>query len=111
MSPSDRNLINAYIDGGVVVAGVIPGRPNDLFGASAMYARYSDAVRAFDRDTVAFTGIPGPIRDYEANLELNYTAQIVPGLYVQPLVARIWHPSGDASRNAIVTGVRSLWRF
>jgi len=111
VSPSDRNLINAYIDGGIVFAGLIPNRPDDTFGASAIYARYSDAVRAFDRDTIAFTEIPGPIRDYEANLEINYNAQIVPGWYVQPNVQRIWHPSGDSSRNAIVTGVRSIWRF
>ena len=111
MSPSDRNLINAYIDGGIVFAGLIPNRPDDQFGASAIYARFSDAVRAFDRDAIAFTGIPGPIRDYEANLEINYGAQIVPGWYVQALVTRIWHPNGDASRNAVVTGVRSLLRF
>ena len=111
MSPSDRNLINAYIDGGVVFGSLIPGRPDDKFGFNAMYARFSDAVRAFDRDTIAFTGLPGVIRDYEANLELNYTAQIVPGLYVQPLVTRVWHPSGDSSKNALVMGVRSLWRY
>ena len=110
-SPSDRNLINAYIDGGVTFAGLVPGRPDDKFGASAIYARFSDAVRDFDRDTIAFTGVPGPIRDYEANLELNYLAQIVPGWYIQPNVQRIWHPNGDKSRNAVVTGVRSLWRF
>ena len=68
-------------------------------------------MRDFDRDTVAFTGVPGPIRDYEANLEISYQAQIVPGLWVQPLVTRVWHPNGDKSRNAVVTGVRSLWRF
>ena len=111
MSPSDRNLINAEIDGGIVFAGMIPSRPDDKFGVTALYARYSDAVRAFDRDTIAFTGVPGVIRDYEANLEISYQAQIVPGWYVQPLVTRIWHPSGDSSRNAVVTGVRSIWRF
>jgi porin len=111
MSPSDRNLIDAYIDGGIVFAGLIPNRPDDKFGVSAIYARFSDAVRAFDRDTIAFAGIPGPVRDYEANLELSYSAQIVPGWTIHPNVQRIWHPSGDGSRNAVVTGVRSLWRF
>ena len=111
ISPSDRNLIDRYIDGGIVFAGLIPNRPHDQFGASAIYSRFSDAVRAFDRDTIAFTGIPGPIRDYEANLEINYAAQIIPGWYVQPVVTRIWHPRGDSSRNATVAGVRSVWRF
>ena len=111
ISPSDRNLINAYIDGGIVFAGLIPKRPDDKFGASAIYAKFSDSVRGFDQDTVLLTGVSGPIRDYEANLELTYQAQIIPGWYVQPNLQFIWHPSGDASKNATVMGARSLWRF
>jgi carbohydrate-selective porin OprB len=30
---------------------------------------------------------------------------------VQPNLQFIWHPSGDASKNATVAGVRSQWRF
>jgi porin len=111
ISPSDRNLISAYIDGGIVFAGLIPQRPADKFGASVIYAKFSDSVRAFDRDTVLLTGVPTPIRDYEANLELSYAAQIVPGWIVQPNLQFIWHPSGDASRNATVVGARSIWRY
>jgi porin len=111
ISPSDHNLISAYIDGGVVFAGLIPKRPDDKFGASVMYSRFSDSVRAFDRDTVLLTGVPGPIRDYEANLELTYVAEIVPGWTVQPNLQFIWHPNGDATRNATVIGARSLWRY
>jgi porin len=110
-SPTDRNLINAYVDGGVVFDGLIPQRPNDKFGASVIYARYSDSVRAFDRDTAAFTGVAGPVRDYETNLELSYMAEIVPGWTVQPTLQFVWHPSGDAARNATVAGVRSMWRY
>jgi porin len=110
-SPSDRNLVNAYVDGGIVFSGMIPQRPNDKFGAGFIYARFSDSIRAFDRDTVAFTGVPGVIRDYEANLELTYTAQIVPGWWLQPNLQFIWHPSGDSSLNATVVGARSLWRY
>ncbi len=110
-SPSDRNQINAYIDGGIIFAGFIPNRPKDRFGAGVIYARFSDSVRAFDRETIAFTGVPGPIRDYETNLELSYQAQIVPGWIVQPNLQFIWHPNGDASRNAMVVGVRSQWRY
>jgi porin len=111
ISPSDRNLVDAYLDGGVVFAGLIPQRPRDKFGASFIYARFSDAVRAFDRDTIAFTGVPGPIRDYEANIELTYMAQIVPGWTMQPNLQFILHPNGDASRNATVVGARSIWRY
>jgi porin len=110
ISPSDRNLIDRYLDGGVVFAGMIPGRPDDRFGASVIYARYSNAARAFDQDRLSF-GLPGFVRDYETNLELTYMAQIVPGWTVQPDLQFVWHPSGDASRNAIVGGVRSVWRY
>jgi porin len=111
ISPSDRNLIDRYIDGGVVFAGLIPQRPHDRFGAAVIYAKFSDSVRAFDRDTVLFTGVPTPIRDYETNLELTYIAQIVPGWTVQPNLQFVWHPNGDATKNATVMGARSIWRY
>jgi porin len=110
-SPSDRNLVDVYVDGGIVFAGMIPQRPNDKFGAGFIYARFSDSIRAFDRDTIAFTGVPGIVRDYEANIELTYMAQIVPGWTLQPNLQFIFHPSGDSSLNATVVGARSLWRY
>jgi porin len=111
ISPSDRNLIDRYIDGGVVFAGLVPQRPDDKFGASVIYARFSNSVRAFERDQLLFSGVPGVVRDFEANLELTYQAQIVPGWLVQPVLTFIWHPDGDATKNALVTGVRSIWRY
>ena len=50
VSPSDRNLISFYLDGGVQVSGFCDARPNDKFGIAATYAKISDAARAFDRD-------------------------------------------------------------
>jgi porin len=111
LSPSDRSLVDAYIDGGIVFAGMIPGRPDDSVGASVIYTHYSDSVRAYDLDAVRYGAPPHPIRDFEANLELTYQAQIVPGWTVQPDLQYVWHPSGDASRNAVVAGVRSVWRY
>lgn len=111
VSPSDQNVVSVFVDGGILFSGMVPGRPDDKFGASAMYTRFSDSIREFDRQTVSFTGVPGPVRDYEANLEFTYMAQIVPGWTVQPVLTRVWHPNGDRSRNAVVTGARSIWRF
>jgi porin len=110
ISPSDRNLVDRYIDGGIVFANLIPQRPHDRFGAAFIYSRFSNSVRAFDQDQVLF-GTPVPIQDYEANLELNYQAQIVPGWWVQPNFQYVWHPNGDRTRNATVMGLRSLWRY
>jgi porin len=111
ISPSDQNPIDRYIDGGVVFAGFIPGRKDDRFGVGVIYSRFSNSLRAHDRDQILFSGAPGVIRDFETNLEFSYVAQIVAGWTVQPIVARIWHPSGDASRNATVVGVRSQWQY
>jgi porin len=111
VSPSDRNLFDAYIDSGIVFAGLIPHRPQDRFGASVIYARFSNSVRGFDQDQIMFSGVPGTVSDYEANLELTYVAQIVPGWTVQPDFQYIWHPSGEAGRDAIVVGIRSKWTF
>lgn len=110
-SPSDRNPVNAYVDGGIVFAGLIPGRPNDWFGASVIHTRFSDGVRGFDLDTIALTRRPVPVRDHETNLELSYSAEVVPGWTVQPDLQFVWHPNGDARRNATVAGVRSQWRY
>ena len=107
-SPSDRNQIDFYVDGGIVFNGLVPGRPEDKFGASIIYARFSDALRAFDKNQIAFTGMPGVVQDYEANLELTYVFEIVPGWTVRPVVTKVWHPSGGIYPNALVTGVRSL---
>ena len=58
-----------------------------------------------------FPGMPGVVHDYEMNLELTYSAQIVPGWTVQPMLAYVWHPSGGDWPNALVVGGRSIWRF
>jgi porin len=111
LSPSDRNLFDAYVDGGIVFAGFVPNRPQDRFGVSAIYARFSNSVRAFDQDQIVFTGLPGTVRDYEANIEVSYVAQIVPGWTLQPDFQYISHPSGQGGRDAKVIGVRSKWTY
>jgi len=111
VSPSDRNLVSFYADGGVVFAGMIASRPDDKFGFGVIYSRFSDSVRAFDRDVAAFTGLPVVVRDYELNIEATYLAQIRPGLTVQPVLTYVIHPNGDRSRNAVVGGMRTMVRF
>lgn len=111
LSPSDRNLVDLQLNGGIIFAGLIPGRPNDRFGASLVYSRFSSSAAAFGRDTINFGGAPGNVRDYEANLELSYVAQIVPGWTVQPDFQYIWHPNGQAGRDAKVMGLRTVLKF
>ncbi|MCC6777991.1 MAG: carbohydrate porin, partial [Hyphomicrobiales bacterium] len=75
------------------------------------YARFSNTVRAYQRDLVTLAGSTGPIQDHEMNIELTYAAQMTRGWSLQPVITWIRHPSGDAGRNAVVTGVRSMVRF
>lgn len=120
-SPSDRNLINFYLDGGIVASGMIPGRPEDKLGMTFIYSRISDNVRGLDRDTTVYSGIAQPIRDYELTLELSYLVQIRPGWTLQPDFQYIIHPGGrlphpdpsvdGALKNAMVFGLRSVIKY
>jgi porin len=118
VSPSDRNLISTYLDGGFLFTGFNDARPNDKFGIAATYARISDRARDLDRDVAFFTGTPYPIRDFEAILEVTYAAQIAPNFVVQPVFQYIAHPAGGAVdpndptqthriKDAVMLGVRT----
>jgi porin len=120
VSPSDRNLISAYVDGGAGVKGLLPSRADDVLTFGVAYARISSDATAADQDALAFNGPPFPIRDYEMVFELNYAAQIAPWWTVQPDLQYIVHPGGhvadpdDASAtvdNAFVAGIRSSIKF
>jgi porin len=113
ISPSDRNQVNVEIDGGIVFAGMIPKRPDDSFGASVIYSRFSNSIRAFDQEQINFGTLSTPPRDYEINLELTYVAEIIKGWVVQPVYTYIWHPSGTGIRypDAHVAGVRTIIRY
>jgi porin len=117
-SPSDRNLIDLYFDGGFLFTGFSEQRPNDRFGIAATYARISSDARQFDRDVRSFTGAPYPARDYEAILEINYQAEILPNFVMQPLFQYVMHPGGGVVdpgdptqshriKDAVVFGVRT----
>lgn len=116
-SPGDRNTAELYLDGGLKFAGFIHGRPDDTFGAAVAYARISGDARGLDRDNVAL-GNQSVVRDYEALIELSYTAQIVPGWTLQPDFQYIWHPGGridDANGkpigDAAVIGLRTTVNY
>ena len=121
-SPSDRNPIEFYLDGGVVFSGMLPARPDDKFGATFLFANISSAARALDRDAIAYSGIAMPVRDFEMTLALAYQAQIVPGWTLQPEVHYVIHPGGNVSdpgaaspatpiRDATVFALRSLIKY
>jgi porin len=118
ISAPDRNPVEFYLDGGIVFSGMLPKRPDDKVAATFLYSRISRDAAALDRDMIAFTGLPQPIRDYELNLALVYQAQIVPGWTIQPAFHYVFHPGGHvpdpnsavpvAIKDAAVFAVRSV---
>ena len=113
-SPSDRNQIDAYFDTGVVFTGMMPRRPNDVFGVGLAYTGISNDASAFDRDS----GL-SVIRNHEVFLEVSYTAEIVPGWTLQPDFQYIWNPGGNVPddtgtrpiKDATVLGIRTTISF
>lgn len=110
-SPSDRNQIDMYFDGGVTVTGPFAARPSDVFGIAFAYSKISDAAAGFDRDA----GTP-VIRSHEAVLEISYSAELLPGLNIMPDFQYFWNPGGripdeqgrEAIKDAAVLGVRTV---
>lgn len=93
-SPPDRNLIDLYLDGGIGVSGLVPGRPVDRFGVAAAFMRISGAARSLDRDVQYFEGMPTPVRSNETLIEMIYEAHIKPGWLLAPYFQYVFRPSG-----------------
>lgn len=120
-APADRNLVDLYLDAGVSSLGLIPGRPRDSFGIAAAFAKISSAAAAADIEMNLASGIAGPVRDFEAVVELTYQAEIVLGLAIQPTFQYIAHPGGNIAkpygdgmqpiRDAKVFGATTVVRF
>lgn len=118
VAPSDRNLVNFYADAGVNLTGVIGARPDDAFGFAVGYTHVSKAARALDVDFNVANGTTLPVRSSEWLMEATYSAQIVPGWTVQPLVQYIVRPGGGIANaagnrvaNATVIGVRTTLKY
>lgn len=119
-SPSDRNLISFYVDGGAGMKGFVAGRPDDVLTFGVAYAKISGDAVDTDRDALATNGPPQAIRDHEVVFELSYAAQLAPWWTLQPDLQYIVHPGGNVAdpndanatvSNAFVAGLRSTIKF
>ena len=114
-SPSDRNLIDAYLDGGIVFSGLNGARPNDKFGVTFLYSHLSNVGRGLDRDFAALSPARLTRRDYELAIEATYLAEIRPGWSIQPDLQYVIHPGGripqaagdPTPKNATIIGLRT----
>jgi porin len=119
-APSDRNLISFSADAGVSLKGPFTGRDNDTVGFGYGFAQVSNVAAALDRDTVAFSGTPSPVRSSESFVELTYQYQVAPWWQVQPDIQYTFLPGGgiaDPNRpgkrigNELVLGARTTITF
>ena len=94
-SPSDRNQIDFYADVAIVATGLFASRPSDVFGVALAYSGISDDAAGFDRDS----GLSA-VRNHETVLEVSYTAEILPGLTIQPDFQYYWNPGGNVPLDA-----------
>jgi porin len=92
-APSDRNLVDLYLDAGLVYKGPF-GRADDQIGLSVAHAGVGRAAIGFDADVARFTGTPYPIRSGETNLELTYRFQLAPWWQLQPDFQYVFNPGG-----------------
>ena len=93
-------------------AGLVPNRPDDVFGVAGAYGKISNALRGFERES------GGLVQDYEAMIEVTYQAALMPGWTIQPDIQYIFHPGGNIAdanglptKNALVLGVRTSMAF
>lgn len=110
-SPDEQNLINSYVDTGVLFSGFVPGRKDDTFGTAFAYGHVSNdfhRAQINDGETIA--------SDYEAVIEVMYTAKIRPGFSISPDFQYTFHPGGRVpsednplvpEEDAAVFGVRT----
>lgn len=102
-SLSDRNPVDLNFDGGIVFAGLLPVRPDDVLSFGAAYSRISDRARALDADAVLFNGA-GLVRSAERIFSINYQAQVMPGWQVDLDFQRFVNPSGGVANPTSPTG-------
>ncbi len=112
-APSDRNLVDYSVDGGVNWQAPFASRPNDIASFGLEWARVSDAASKLDGDTALYAGHALPIRRWEAAFELTYQVQVVPGWQMQPDLQYVVRPGGGiaGAGDALVLGLRSVITF
>lgn len=111
IAPSDRSVLEYYLEGGLTYTGLLPGRDADGIGVAVVYGRMSRDSRALVADANAFTGGDDPLPDFEMVVESTYSIQISPAMTIQPVVSYLIHPGGFPGYDALVLGLRATMDF
>jgi porin len=115
-NPSDRNLIELHMDGGLTYAGPF-GRDGDTIGVGLSYEQVSAGQRDLASDFGNLNGFVPPEPDFESVLEFSYQAQVTSWWIVQPDLQWVIHPGGrvlnlsnpraSLGEGAVVLGLRT----
>jgi porin len=110
-APSDRNVVSAFADGGLVYSGPF-GRPDDGVGIGFAVAQTS----ATSLDGLGRTEVR--LGKAEKSFEVTYQAQLAKGVQVQPDVQYVIDPAGGhvgpagrVTGDALVLGLRTTITF
>lgn len=119
-SPSNRNIVDLYADGGLALAAPFRGRDGDSIGLAISMARISPDLRSTVRSLMR-SGVPAAVPPpFEAVAEISYQAAVFGPLKLQPNLQYIVHPAGNALPpqtaagrvpDALVLGLRSAVFF
>lgn len=118
-APPDRNLVDAFVQGGLTFKAPFDGRDNDTVGFAVSWSHVSNDVSKANSYFAALTGQPVPVRRSETQLELTYQAQLAPWFQVQPDFQYIASPGGGVAnpltgrrvRDAAILAVRTNVTF
>jgi porin len=121
-SPSDRNLIDVYADGGVEFIGSSDQRPKEQAGSSRRLCPCLVAGAASTSISSSLLGLGWPPRSFESLVTAVYQYEVRSGWTPQPNFQYFTHPGGGATnplgsnpgrllRDAAVFGLRTVLKF
>lgn len=92
IAPPDRNFVSWYMDGGFGIAGLVPGRPDDVLTFGVAHSNVSRDEAARVRSAWRLFGYPTKVRSGNIVYELTYTAKLTPWWSLQPDLQYISYP-------------------
>jgi len=112
MAPSDRNLTDLELDGGLLYRGLIPTRDWDTLAVAYSYLEFSkDIRRAQEQINQMAPGTFVPV-DAEQLVEVSYKIQATAWWTIQPSLQWVIHPGGSSAiDNACAFILQTTLRF
>lgn len=105
----DTERVDSQITTGLRYLGVLPGRPMDTLQFGAARSHVNRRAALLDRTEA---GGGGPLLGSEYEIEVDYAAQLLAALSIQPNLQYIVHPGGDPNaKDAIVLGAKTAISF